>query len=209
MKNYYVYIHYRNDTNNPFYIGKGCGDRAYVKRRRNKYWNNIVNKHGYTIKIYKNNLTEKEAFKLEKELIEKYKDLCNMTDGGEGSSGFKHSKETINQLSEFRKTVTGWKHKESTKNKISKSHKGKIFSDKHKKNIGIASKGRTHSEETKQRLRNKEGTTIIQYDLSMNKIKEWPTVKGAARELNINSRGIRACITYKNKTCGGFIWLKK
>lgn len=86
---YYVYAHYRLDTNAPFYVGKGKNRRAYEKRRRNSYWSNIVNKHGYRIEILYKDLTEQEAFDLEvkaiKELSASYR-LANLTIGGEGAT---------------------------------------------------------------------------------------------------------------------------
>jgi len=206
---FYIYIHIRNDSSQPFYIGKGFGDRSHSKKSRNIYWNNIVNKYGYTIMILKDNLTEQEAFDLEIKIIKKYRKLyklCNMTSGGEGTTSHKHSQKSVLKMSKFRKSHIGWSHSEKTKEKISKAHKSRVFTEQHKINIGKTSIGRTHSEETKKRLRSKTGTTVIQYDLEDNRIKSWATIKGAARELKINSRGIRACLSGKNKTSGGFIW---
>lgn len=98
MNNFYVYIHRKKSNNEIFYVGKGKDRRAYWKSRRNQYWQNIVNKYGYIVEILKDNLTENEAFNLEMETIKEYKkqniNLCNMTNGGEGMTGFKHSEET-------------------------------------------------------------------------------------------------------------------
>ena len=73
-KKYYVYVWLKNDT--PVYVGKGCGKRAY----RNK---------NVDVEIYQNNLTEKQAYDLEKELISRFgrEDkgegaLWNLTNGG-------------------------------------------------------------------------------------------------------------------------------
>ena len=91
MKKYYVYKHIRNgdDPNNPFYVGKGCGDRCRQKgKRRSAHWNRIVEKYGYYILIIKDNLTESEAFDLEIKMILKFKSKgkceANMSDGGDG-----------------------------------------------------------------------------------------------------------------------------
>lgn len=72
-KKFYVYKHVKLDSNETFYVGKGIRDRAFSKFHRNKYWKNIVNKHGYKIVIIKNNLYEKEALLLEHKLICLYK----------------------------------------------------------------------------------------------------------------------------------------
>lgn len=91
---YYVYFHRRLDNNQVFYVGKGCGSRAWqTKGRRTEYWHNIVNKHGYKVEIFANNLTEEDSFKIEIEQIAYHRsigiELCNMTDGGEGISNIK------------------------------------------------------------------------------------------------------------------------
>jgi len=95
LNNFYVYIHRKKSNNEIFYVGKGKDRRAYRKDHRNIYWNKVVNKHGYEIEIYKDNLTEKEAFELEIKLINELKEkglqLTNMTDGGEGWSWTYHN----------------------------------------------------------------------------------------------------------------------
>jgi hypothetical protein len=82
----YVYGHYKADTGELFYIGKGTGKRAWVLDGRNPYWNNVVNKHGVEIKILYNDLTEEEAFNKEKELIQEIglDNLTNILEGGQG-----------------------------------------------------------------------------------------------------------------------------
>lgn len=90
---FYVYAHYRasgSKKDEIFYVGKGCGYRAYVKADRSNYWKHIVNKHDYYVEILYDNLDEQTAFSLEIATIARYgrKDLklgplVNMTDGGD------------------------------------------------------------------------------------------------------------------------------
>ena len=91
---FYVYLHITKDTNEVFYVGKGKGNRAYKLSGRNKFWHNIVNKHGFKVKIIENNLTEDMAILLERKLITEYGrrdlgegSLVNLTNGGDGICG--------------------------------------------------------------------------------------------------------------------------
>ena len=98
---YYTYAHYTADTNILFYIGVGTilntktfkertrYSRAYHTNGRNKYWKNVVNKHGFRVKILNLFETKEESLFEEKNLISKYGNrinkglLVNMSDGGE------------------------------------------------------------------------------------------------------------------------------
>ena len=98
---YYTYAHYTSDTNILFYIGVGTilntktlkeksrYSRAYHTANRNKYWKNVVNKHGFRVKILNLFETKEESLFEEKNLISKYGKrinkglLVNMSDGGE------------------------------------------------------------------------------------------------------------------------------
>ena len=57
---------------------------------RNKHWWHIVEKHGFQVQIYKDNLCEQDAFDLEALLITQLRETCllaNVTDGGGGVAG--------------------------------------------------------------------------------------------------------------------------
>lgn len=162
MNKYLVYRHIRLDKNEPFYIGIGNEKRPYEKRRRNKYWKNIINKTEYKIEILFNDLTWGQACEKEKELIQLYgrKDLSlgtlvNLTDGGDGTlntiswnkgkSGlFKHSDETKKHLSELRKNKPlTEKQIESLKNRKKTQYwLGKKLSDEHRNKLSIKATGR-------------------------------------------------------------------
>jgi hypothetical protein len=107
-----LYRHIRLDKNEPFYIGIGKDKkRAYIKNGRNPIWKKIIKKTDYEVEILFDDLTWEEACKKEKEFIKLYgrKDLntgslINLTDGGEGGNGYKHSIEAKEKISEARKT---------------------------------------------------------------------------------------------------------
>lgn len=93
---FYVYEHWRLDTNTCFYVGKGKGNRAYIMNTRNNHHKSIQKKmfeqgFGIDVKIFAFGLEEQEAFDIEIERIAFWRSknikLANKTDGGEGTSG--------------------------------------------------------------------------------------------------------------------------
>ena len=96
-----LYRHIRQDKNEPFYIGIGeSEDRAYEKKGRTRAWKHIAKK-GYDVEILFGDLNWEEACEKEREFIALYgrRDrkkgtLVNMTDGGEGTVGYRHTDET-------------------------------------------------------------------------------------------------------------------
>ena len=89
---YYTYIH-ATPEGEVFYVGKGCGHRAFSTGKRPIAWRDMVKNHnGINIKIDSYFETETEAYEREKHLILHYKqngaNLINATDGGLGVSGY-------------------------------------------------------------------------------------------------------------------------
>lgn len=91
---FYVYEHWRPDTGECFYVGKGKGRRAWKMRDRNSHHTSIVSKLTslgmcVDVRIISSDLSECDAFTLEATKIAEYgrDNLANLTDGGEGLSG--------------------------------------------------------------------------------------------------------------------------
>ena len=104
--NYYVYLYLREDGT-PYYVGKGSGGRVYNTHRYVK-----CPKNKDLVVFAAQDISEEEAFQLEKTLIKQYgrKDngtgiLRNMTDGGEGNSGRVISAEHRQKVSEAQKGI--------------------------------------------------------------------------------------------------------
>jgi hypothetical protein len=154
---FYVYQHRKKDTEEIFYVGKGKNFRYLEESNRNTYWHNVVNKHGFFSEVLYDKLDEEFALFLEQELIDKYKKLniklCNLTNGGEGVSGFKHTEEVKKLISAQSK---GRKHSQKSKEKIGNYWKGKKrkpFSEEHREKISGQRKNQIMkpvSEETKK-----------------------------------------------------------
>ncbi len=131
---FYTYAYLREDRT-PYYIGKGSGKRINENKGRP-----CKKPKRDKIIFLKQNLTEEEAFKHEIYMIAVFgrKDLGtgilhNRTDGGEGSSGFKHSEEFKRKMSVLFKSKYvgennpnyGKSPSKETRTKMSESKKGK------------------------------------------------------------------------------------
>jgi hypothetical protein len=119
--NYCTYAYLR-ENGTPYYIGKGLPHRPYSKNRK------IAPPPRNRILILKTNLTEEAAIRHEIYMIAVFgrKDnetgiLRNLTDGGEGISGYKHTDESKRQIGI---SNSKYSHSASTKDKISKSVSG-------------------------------------------------------------------------------------
>jgi hypothetical protein len=167
---FYTYAYLREDKT-PYYIGKGTGDRIYSTNRRNN-----PPKDKSRIIFLKQNLTEEEAFRHEIYMIAVFgrKDLGtgilhNLTDGGDGASGYVFSEETRKKMrertpsEETRKKMSearrgeknhnyGKIHSEETRRKMSESQIGKTLSKEHIDKIIEGLKGRPVSEETRRKM---------------------------------------------------------
>ena len=100
METYYAYVHAKptnEGANSIFYAGKGTLRRAHLLKRctRNNHYTNTVNKCGIeNVLIGKIECSSEDiAFELERGIIKRLRGmgvkLANLTDGGEGSSGYR------------------------------------------------------------------------------------------------------------------------
>lgn len=165
---YYVYVYYFKDTNVIFYVGKGRKNRYKSMCHRSDEFMNIINSNNYDCKFIKENMTEEQAFVIEKEtisnllneenygiLVSGYDNtgkeyiLVNKSYGGEGPSGYKLSDETRQKMSESRfgenNNFFGKTHSEETKEKIRQKRLGTKASEETKKKLSEMRKGSGNS----------------------------------------------------------------
>lgn len=160
MKTYYVYTLTNSLDGKVFYVGKGTGDRVnqhvraakrgcqyHVHRKIRK-----IESYGGQIfpKVVFESGVEQDALVEEMRLIEFYgrENLTNLTDGGEGSSGYKHTAEVKEKL---RQAKIGKKLSEESialrqmtrkSRNIPAWNKGKRMSEEFRKKVSAAGIGR-------------------------------------------------------------------
>lgn len=187
-----VYCHSRPTDGEIFYVGKGCANRATRSDSRNNYWSNVVEKHGgFDVEVVAQNLTEAEALKFEMVLIKGLRkagaNLCNLTDGGEGVSGFKHSAE-----SKERMKITN----------RGKAKSGYKLSEEHRKKLSLAKLGKPASKLQVVASARGRWKPVICIDTGV----EYPSIKEASKITGINSDSISFVCRGKRQTAGKMQW---
>ena len=169
---FYTYLWLREDGT-PYYVGKGSGRRAYQNKDHCVYrpkYNSLI-----TVQYWE---SEEKAFEMEKWWIAFWgrKDigtgiLRNMTNGGDGPSG--------------------WVPSEETKAKIKEARKSQVFTVETRAKMGKSRRGAKHSAETKEKIGasqkgipkpNSKGMPA-EYMAEIRKLRwSWPTPEGLTRE---------------------------
>lgn len=178
LENFYVY-QYITESGNPFYIGKGSKNRINDSHLP---WLEIPAPEFR--QIIKNNLTEKEAFDLELELIKKF--------GRKVDGGILDNKKLSRWVSQ-----SGWKQSDEAKQKISNSNAGKVRTDQHKENYRKP-KSVEHSEKIRQVVKNMwadpeyktQRLALIKEKPFAHKGKPWSLARRDAHMKKQNNKGV-------------------
>lgn len=152
--------------------------------------NNLIPK----IELICETTTFEDCCELEIFYIKKYKKegirLVNMTDGGDGSIGFKHSEETIIKLKESaKKRVQNYNYITTLK-----EHGLKQWNDK------------TENEKLLNKLNQKGRRNIKQFTLEGVFVKEFISLREIERELGYFRANITPCLKGEFKQAYNFIW---
>ena len=177
---------------------------------RNNYWNKIVAKYGKpSVQILADWDTEEEAFSHEVLLINCFRDmgyeLANLTDGGDGTSGYKQTEE---HKEKTRKVKLGKPmHTEESKQKLSNFHKGNKWrqgiptSVKQKAIASALSKGNNYAAgNTAQRKWVWVGTNVITGEVV--KFIGEKEMKAAG----IQHSNVIKCLNGQRKSHKGYTW---
>ena len=151
-RRFYVYIHRRKTDGRVFYVGKGMGERLTKHDNRNIHWRRIVSKHGFTAHKVSADMPEPCALSFERALIAAIgrQNLCNMTDGGDGISGYRFSEEQRKRISEAGKASYTQERKDAVRIRMmgnNHSPRGPL-PDAVKLKISITNTGRKRSRES-------------------------------------------------------------
>ncbi len=179
-------------THEPFYVGKGKNKRYKIhtygfssKFMINKL--NSIKTKGYKPIIVKiiSNISNEESCENEKYLIKvigrrdlSKGPLCNLTDGGEGSSGHKKSEETKFKLSVLNKGK-----------KLSKEHKEKISeTSKNRKDWNKGMEAINNFWQNNKRFTNPRKVKML--DLDDNIIKIFNSLTEAGKEIGLGADAV-------------------
>lgn len=160
---FYTYFHYRCDDGLVFYVGKGKDRRAWSKKSRSKWWKSVVAKHGIRVEIVAYWQTEAEALEHEKFLIASMRSagapLTNLTNGGEGFTGGRHSDEYRERLRiDLKNPDRQRRMAEANRGrKLSPEHiaklRGRKLTDEHRAKVAAANLGAKRSNEAREAMR--------------------------------------------------------
>jgi hypothetical protein len=212
---FYNYVDYTLDTGEPFYVGKGNLYRVGSRRQRV-----VVAAHEPH--------DETAALNRERELIHEHNTFmtehgCNFTQGGDGTSGFKHSQEARQRMSDSRKgrivepdavrriadVNRGQQRSNVTRQKISLARKNTSSSQRTAlERLHRSNKGRTPSDDARQRMKFNQPRRrkVDQMTSTGVLLNTFDSINYASRATGVHHSSIIACCQGKLQTAGGFTW---
>lgn len=202
-RSYCVYVH-TNTINGKKYVGQTCKKPEHRWGKDGNgykdctYFYNAIQKYGwdnFEHEIIKSNLTLDEANELETSFIKEYNTMdqengYNLQSGGHN---YKFSEEALKN--------------------ISIAQKKRFESPEELAKLRGYMKGKHHSEEVKEKMRNihlnltqQNAIQTDQYSINGEFIKTWRSRRHAASCLGIRVEHITECCKGTRKIAGGFIW---
>lgn len=204
-----------NLSNGKIYIGKTVRELRtrlleHIYNSYNYRIDNAIQKYGighFDIEIIAECDNETELSKLEKFFITFYDckspNGYNLTEGGEGVSGFTFPTDIIQRIAAKNK---GRKLSENTRRKMSESRKGHPVSDKTRQKLSIANMGKSHpvSEATRKKLSDNRPNKRKVICVETGEIFE--SLAAAAKWAGITDSFMCKICKGKKHTGGGYHW---
>lgn len=215
MRNYFS-IYVAEFLNGKQYVGKTkdlknrlsvhCWAAKHKKTR--SYFHAAIRKHGMPVaqEIFVA-FTEEDAFVVERQLIVALNTKApfgyNLTDGGEGISGFHHSSETKQKIKTRNAALyASFKGKPmlaQTKRALKQANTGRKVSEETRRKISLAATGQPYKGGGKKQIPVMCVETGVCY----------PSMKAAALSIDRkDSQNIVNCVAGRVKTAGGYSWKK-
>lgn len=214
-----IYIGQSIDLEKRLYYYQTCW--KHIKKQRKLYAS--FKKHGVENHIFKiieechlDILDEREIFYID--LFESTVKGLNIKLGGNGGKQTQETKDRIGKSNtgisrpktqEQIEKLRGQTRTEETKLKMSLAGKNREITWGNKISEAKQRNPFKYSDESKQKMRDNSGISILQFTKDNQFIKEYPSAKQAERETGIKNDNIYCCLKGKSKSAGGFIWRYK
>lgn len=231
-REYYVYLFWRKDKNEVFHVGKGRGKRRFdTINNRNEYFKRICKKTETYSTIYKDNLTEDEAFDLERKVIAEYRSkglaYTNFHEGGSGGNVYKYDGEERKE-----RMIEKCRLQSLGENNPMFGHSWQEFSDpetikNHRKNVSKGVKKRYEEDPTfkakitektkemwqkdghKEKYRLNNTKRVHMYDENMNYIRTFISIYDALNFLGLKSHTTLLKSIRQGKMYKGYYWKRE
>jgi hypothetical protein len=208
-KRFYVYAYLRSKDSEhgkrltPYYVGKGQGNRAFFSHQRRIF----IPKDKAFIAFIQEGLTEREAFDLERYCIAAYGRidtntgiLLNLTDGGEGPSGFRFSDESKARMSiAQRSSMT-----QERKDKISRAKMGQKHSLETRQKMSESRRGHLHPPERRAALSRAKAQYLYELTGPEGEIYVTESITEFARQYDLGQGNLSNVVHGKRKSHKGW-----
>lgn len=173
--------------------GRYTGGKSKIDRARKKYgpenfiYEVLLRNYYSSIESATEDLNKWETYYIG--YYDTYKNGYNCTLGGDGSRGYKPTRDTLLKIS----------------NKL----RGRKMSDDFCRKTSERMKGVPKTKECKRKIsesRKNSGKKILQYTVNGNFIKEWNNIDTVSKVLNCSREAIAACCRGRRKSALGFTW---
>lgn len=191
-----------------FYVGKGLRNRPHSYASRNRKWHNVVRRYGLNVEVCVEFLTNDEASSWEIEQIVNEHTFCtkdnlgcNLTKGGEGTSGWKHPDYVRKKLSIAKKLRSAPSQSTRSKLAVAFQQRSKELREK----FVYAFRGQHHTAESKSKIAQTKHKRIISTDRNGQE-RIFESMLEASCVTGIHYSNISGCCLGNRKSAGGFYW---